>query len=207
MITRALKILIGVPVVLLSLILFGAAAYVGITDQSNRGIGLAIGFAVLAIIVLLLGRRILRSKGDEASEACQEGSVDSPIANSKFVTINESGQIAVHIKNVTEARTALTEMKLHIKDCSLKKKMIVKQQEAIRAGYTDHVRTRGPKFIGGGGVGRLIRGLQTLSRSDTRSKLASLLKPLETSKQKLDAKICTAEKVILQLEAYLVRNV
>ncbi len=68
------------------------------------------------------------------------------------------------IRSVAEAKIAIKELKLKKKEYALAKKEISRKQKEIRAEYTEKVRQRGSKFIGGGGVGRVVRAVQTIDK-------------------------------------------
>ncbi len=112
-------------------------------------------------------------------EIVDEGAVDSTEPLFTYVTISDDGHISARYCNVGEARLALKELRLLKKQLALAKRQVKQQQKATRAEHTDYVRRRGSKFIGGGGIGRFIRTVQTISRDHTRYQLANSLAPLE----------------------------
>jgi hypothetical protein len=77
----------------------------------------------------------------------------------------------------------------------------MQEQREIRAAYTDLVRRRGSKFIGGRSVGRIIRAFQTLNRDAARSQLAKELAPLEQERARIEAWNMAIDSVIIQLQA------
>ena len=106
-------------------------------------------------------------------------------------------------KSSSEANLRKKELKLQKKELSLRKKEIIQQQKVIRAGYTDHIRRIGSKVRGGGKLGKIVRGVQTLNRDNKRRELARDLKPLEDEKQFIELEIFQIEKAILEIEKYL----
>ena len=77
----------------------------------------------------------------------------------------------------------------------------ITEQKAIRAEYTDTVRRRGSKVAGGGGFGRFLRNMQTISNDSARRELANALAPLENTKQRIELAMTASENAIAQLEA------
>jgi hypothetical protein len=120
---------------------------------------------------------------------------------SSFVTFTASGQIRVHTRNAAEAKAAIRELRTKKKELSLSKRAIMQEQREIRAAYTDLVRRRGSKFIGGRSVGRIIRAFQTLNRDAARSQLAKELAPLEQERARIEAWNMAIDSVIIQLQA------
>lgn len=124
---------------------------------------------------------------------------------SNFVTI-EGTRVSVNATGLAEGKLALKELKLKKKEFGIQKKLIVARQQEIRASYTDEVRTRGSMVRGGGGIGKFFRAVQTISRDSKRSGLAADLAPLERAKQEVETMIHTIDRVILQVEAQLLRH-
>lgn len=123
-----------------------------------------------------------------------------------FVTITDNGELRVSAQSVPEAKIALKQLKLKKKEYALVKREISQHQKQIRAEYTDMIRQRGSKFIGGGGIGRLVRTVQTINRDADRRILAQQLAPLEQKKNAIEAIINTIDQMILQVERYIVEN-
>ena len=123
-----------------------------------------------------------------------------------FVTITSDGAVSVQAGSIPEAKLALKELKLKKKELSLLKKQVTEQERQIRSAYTNQVRQRGSKFQGGGGVGRLIRSVQTASRDGARRELAQQLAPLEQQKSKIEGMRSAIEQLVLQLEAAILNN-
>ena len=118
-------------------------------------------------------RPITREPVQEVVESVPE------VLPASLVTFAEHGEIRVQARNSAEAKLAIKELRAKKKQLSLSKRAITQQQREIRAAYTNLVRQRGSKFIGGGSIGRIIRGFQTFSRDAARSQLAAELAPLE----------------------------
>ena len=110
------------------------------------------------------------------------------------------------IQSVAEAKIAIKELKLKKKEYALAKKEISQKQREIRAQYTEQVRQRGSKFIGGGGVGRVVRAVQTISRDADRRALAEAPAPLEKHKNKVEEAINSIDQKILKLEKFVSEN-
>jgi hypothetical protein len=124
------------------------------------------------------------------------------LAPARFIELR-GGTVRVTAKSRAEATIALKELKIKRKEFGLKKRAISDQQRAIRANYTDEVRNRGSMMRGGGGIGKIFRTIQTISRDGRRSRLAHELAPLETKKQEIEAVLRAIDSVIVQLEANL----
>jgi hypothetical protein len=62
---------------------------------------------------------------------------------------------------------------------------------------------RGSKVIGGGGFGRFIRAVQTISRDHRRGTLASDLAPLEEQKRRIEMIVNQVDRWILHLQQYI----
>ncbi|WP_373526720.1 hypothetical protein [Nostoc sp.] len=96
-----------------------------------------------------------------------------------FVSIDDDGKFHISVESVQDAKIAIKELKLKKKEYALVKREISQQQKVIRAKYTENVRQRGSKIRGGGGLGQLIRTVQTSNRDADRRALAQELAPLE----------------------------
>jgi len=131
------------------------------------------------------------------------GPIGEPLS---YINISPSGEITLYAKTTAEAKLALKELKLKKKEYSLQKRQIKEQQRIIRAEYTQTVRQRGSKFIGGGGIGRIIRDVQTISRDAKRRDLANQLAPYEQLKQYIEAVIPAIDQMILKVEAAMLAN-
>jgi hypothetical protein len=123
----------------------------------------------------------------------------------QFVHV-EPDRLRVEFENVAEAKLALKELKLMKKECNLAKRNMNEQKSAVRAQYTENVRTQGSKMLGGGGFGRFVRTMQTISREHQRAALARALAPLEKDKQKIEALARAVEMSILNCEAFILRG-
>ncbi len=123
-----------------------------------------------------------------------------------FVNISNNGDLNVSAKSVAEAKIAIKELKLKKREYALAKREISQQQKLIRAEYTNSVRQKGSKFIGGGGFGRLVRTVQTISRDVDRRTLAQELAPLEQRNNTIDGIINAIEQAVLQLEKFIIEK-
>lgn len=131
--------------------------------------------------------------------------MDTQSGQNSIVTFTDT-EVNVSFHSVADAKRVLKELKLKKKEYALAKRDISQRQKLIRAEYTDTVRRRGSKFRGGGSLGSFIRTVQTFSRDAERSALAQELAPLERQKNSVDAIINEIDKVILQVESYIVEN-
>lgn len=123
-----------------------------------------------------------------------------------LVTITDDGELRVSARSIAEAKIAIKELKLKKKEYALVKREISQNQKQIRAEYTDRVRQRGSKFIGGGSIGRFVRTVQTINRDVDRRTLAQQLAPLEQQKNTFDGIINAIDQAILQIEKYIAEN-
>lgn len=126
-------------------------------------------------------------------------------ATRSLVSIQGS-QIQVEVTTVAEAKLALKELKLKKKEVQAQRKEVVAQQQAIRAAYTDRVRSQGSMVRGGGWVGKLVRAGQATARDSAKRQLANDLRPLDVEKARLDGAIIAFDKVILEVETYIHEN-
>ena len=127
------------------------------------------------------------------------------MAETNFVKI-EGTKVHVNATGLAEVKIALKELKLKKKEYTLIKRQLTDQQKAIRATYTQEVRSRGSMLRGGGGFGRLVRAFQTVSRDNTRANLANDLAPFENQKFEVEAVIAAIESCILQIESALLKH-
>jgi cobalamin biosynthesis Co2+ chelatase CbiK len=123
-----------------------------------------------------------------------------------FVSISDNGDLHVSAKSSAEAKIAIKELKLKKREYALVKREISQKQKSIRAEYTNSVRQKGSKFIGGGGFGNLVRTVQTISRDADRRTLAQELAPLEQQKNAIEGIVNAIEQAILQLERFIIEN-
>jgi hypothetical protein len=122
------------------------------------------------------------------------------------VNVTADGELHVSVKSLAEAKIALKELKLKKREYALVKREISQTQKLIRAEYTNEVRQRGSKFIGGGSVGRFVRTIQTINRDADRRTLAQELAPLEQQKNAVEAIVNQIEQAMLQVERFIVEN-
>lgn len=123
-----------------------------------------------------------------------------------FVTITANGKLHVSAQSVAEAKIAIKELKLKKKEYNLVKREISQNQKRIRAEYTQMVRQRGSKVMGGGSIGRFVRTVQTIQRDSDRRALAQQLAPLEQQKNAVEVIINAIDQAILQIERYIVEH-
>jgi cobalamin biosynthesis Co2+ chelatase CbiK len=123
-----------------------------------------------------------------------------------FIEITTDGEILISATSVAELKFAIKELKLKKKEYALVKREISQSQKIIRAEYTDSVRQKGSKFIGGGNIGRFVRNIQTVNRDIDRRTLAQELAPLEQQKNDVNDIINAIEQRLLQLERFIIEN-
>lgn len=138
--------------------------------------------------------------------ACNRGNENSfmycAFCGAKLRQVIEEDSISSQIAQLEQN---LKELKLAKKRCILAKKEAQEAMRQIRAEYTDQTRQRGSRFQGGGSIGRVIRGFQTVSRDAQRRELANRLAPLEQSRRELEESQLNIERLILETEAHLSR--
>jgi hypothetical protein len=165
------------------------------------------GLVVTAVVLiaLMVGRRLVaREREPNLITSLMQDGTENILESFKYVKVSSSGEISVEARNGSDAKAAIKELRLLKKSFSLKKRTALDQQQMIRAGYTDYVRRRGSKWIGGRGLGRFIRRMQTANRDTTRSILARDLSPLEFEKQRLKNAMLQIDGLITQLQAMAV---
>lgn len=118
----------------------------------------------------------------------------------------ENGEIRLSVKSVADARVAIKELRTKKKELSLLKRELSAQQRELRSAHTQLVRTRGPMMRGGGGLGKVVRAMQSISRNSTRASVANSLAPIESEKFNIDRDMRGIESLILQLENFIVEN-
>jgi hypothetical protein len=118
----------------------------------------------------------------------------------------EGDTVHYNVTNLAEAKIALKELKLKKKELGLLKREVAARQKEIRTAYTNEVRQRGSMFRGGGGLGKLVRAMQSASRDSKRAALANDLAPLENQKSRIDSMIGTIDYLIVRLEADMLNS-
>lgn len=115
-------------------------------------------------------------------------------------------QVRVNTNTLAEAKLAIKELKLRKKEYALQKRSVNEQMKAIRAQYTEDVRTRGSKAQRVGSLSKFFRTVQTISRDNHRAKLASDLAPYERKKQEIESMMIAIDSVIIKLEIAVINN-
>ncbi len=115
----------------------------------------------------------------------------------------EGDIVRYNVNNLAEAKIALKELKLKKKEFGVLKREVVARQKEIRASYTHEVRNRGSMMRGGGGLGKFVRAIQTVSRDSKRAGLANDLAPLEQEKVRIERMVGAIDSLIIRLEAYI----
>ncbi len=124
---------------------------------------------------------------------------------SKFVTIKGT-QISVNASGVAEAKLALKELKLKKKEYGLQKKMITSQQKEIRVAYSDETRTQGRLTCGDSTLGKIFRAVEIFSRDTKRMGRDAELASLENAKLDIESMIHAIDRIIIQIEAQLLKH-
>lgn len=119
-----------------------------------------------------------------------------------FVQI-EGDTVRYNVSSLAEAKIALKELKLKKKEFGLLKREISARQKEIRTAYTHEVRSRGSVMRGGGGFGKFVRAVQTISRDSKRADLANDLAPLEREKMRIEGMVGAIDSLIIRLEAHM----
>lgn len=204
---RILKLIIGLPLILAGAVLALVAVVGFIADASAAGRAVAFVMAVFSLLLLIVGFRLVkrtRAKNEGVASLMYSGTSNA-VDGFQYITVASNGRISVNANSAAEANAAIKELRILKKSFALQKRAVLDRQKAIRAKYTDQVRRRGSKFRGGGGFGRFIRNMQTISRDSSRSELARQLEPLENEKQRLEHAIAQVDSLITQVQSHLLR--
>jgi len=216
LIKRAIRALFRLVFFVAGLFLLLLAGVGGLTDKTQTGRAIAIGLGVVAALLLLISYRlrktakptttVLTSTVTDFVSTTENDFHDVKLDTEnpfKQVLFDDDGNLCVKYSCATTADSAIKELRL------LKRMLVVQKRDAtnkakeIRAGYTDHVRRRGSKLVGGGGFGRFIRAVQTASRDGDRRKLAESLAPIESAKQRIDRTVVEIDAKILEINHYI----
>lgn len=122
-----------------------------------------------------------------------------------FIREYPDGQIRLRVSSEEEARLAMKDLQLFRKKVSLERQGISQEMSSARAARQQSMAHRGPAMRGGGGFGRAVRSLDSMSRSMTRSAHASQLAPLQQQKEQYDAAIRELDGLVNQLEHEMLR--
>lgn len=114
-----------------------------------------------------------------------------------------AGEYSFRLTSIADAKLAIKQLRAIKKSLQLQKRAVMQQQREIRAAYTEAIRQRGSKFIGGGTIGRVIRAFQTYGRDAARRQLAEELAPLEHQRSVIDSNILQVDAAILQAQVYI----
>ena len=204
---RFLKLILGIPLVLLAVLLAVVAIVGFFTDDTASSRVLAVSLGFLSIVLFVSGKRLIKkpSSGNSISQFGHAQTAAAFDQSFRFVTVTARGEISVHASTASDAKLAIKELRLLKKSFSLEKQQVTAQQKAVRGQYTHDTRQRSSKFRGGGGFGRFVRSMQTASRDSARSHLASTLRPLENEQQRIDHAITQIDSLIAQVGAQALR--
>ncbi len=204
---RLLKLILGIPLVLLA-VLIAVVAVVGFfTDQTTSGRVIAVFLVSLSIVLFVSGKRLIKnpSSGNSISQFAHAQTSAAFDQSFQFVTVTSRGDISVHASSAADAKLAIKELRLLKKSFSIEKQQVTAQLKAVRAQYTHDTRQRGSNFRGGGGFDRFVRSMQAASRDSARTHLARTLRPLEIEQQRIDHVITQIGSLIAQVEAQALR--
>lgn len=112
-------------------------------------------------------------------------------------------RLSCNVESVEQAKLAIKELKILKRGYVIKKKLLSDQIKAQRFEYSQEVKRRGSMMRGGGGIGRFVRSIQSISRDSKRAKLASALDPLENAKQEIESIIAAIDVAALKLEVFI----
>jgi len=115
----------------------------------------------------------------------------------------QNDEISYSVVDAAQAKLAIKELKLLKKGYALRKKEIVAEIQATRFNYSQEVKSRGSMMRGGGGFGRFVRAIQSVSRDSKRSGLASALHPLEVRKAEAEGMMHAIDQLVVKLEVYI----
>lgn len=115
----------------------------------------------------------------------------------------EGDQIFYSVANPAQAKLAIKELKLLKRGFALRKKELVAEMQLVRFSYSQEVRSRGSMMRGGGGLGRFVRAIQSVSRDSKRAALANALHPLEVQKGEADGMMLAIDQLVVKLEVYI----
>lgn len=114
--------------------------------------------------------------------------------------VSRKAQVKPVTYELAEIKQAIKELRAEKKSLALEKRLVMQEQREIRQHYTQTVRNRGSKFIGGGSIGRTIRVFQTVHRDGVRRQLADALAPLERKRTRIEEEMLVIDSQILKLE-------
>jgi hypothetical protein len=215
-----LRLLFGIPALSIGLFSGLGTLLVALGGNPDDKVGLAICYGTVSLPFLLCGIILLRPRrrprshsavADDEDESGADGvelvdeEVESEQPATRFVTVDGNGHIDVRVRNAAEGKAAIKELRLLKKALALRKRLVTNQQQAIRAKYSDQVRRRGSKYIGGGLLGRLARIGQTFSRDHARRELANALQPLEAEKQRIQSAMDGVDRKMTEVQAFVLR--
>lgn len=123
-----------------------------------------------------------------------------------LVEVRDNGDIKVSVETPQEAKLAIKELRLKKKEYALAKKEVAAQMQQVRADYRSRVADRGSKLRGGGGLGRLVRGVQTIHRDADRRTVDDEIRPLEARRADIDDIMNQIDSAIIQLERFALQN-
>lgn len=122
-----------------------------------------------------------------------------------LILTNETGDIGVSLKTAAEAKLAVKDLRLRKRALNAEKRLVTQQMAAIRRDYTVMNANRGPSMRGGGNVGKIVRSMDSVTRSIERSNRERDLMPLDERKRWYEARVNDVDALIQRLEAYMVQ--
>jgi hypothetical protein len=99
-----------------------------------------------------------------------------------------------------DERNFYKELRQLRKELSLEKRILNQRMQEQRVKYTRAVRFRPPKVVGGGGIGTLVRTLDTYDNHKQRVGLAQALIPDELARDRIDKAIIEIDQVLVRVK-------
>jgi hypothetical protein len=125
---------------------------------------------------------------------------------SGLISYMADGEIKLQGTTIAEAKTVIAELRLRKKQLAELKREVAVRERELRADQTDRVRHQGSLVHGSGTFAKVVRGGQQAARQNARANLANHLRPLEARKRALDAQIGATERVILNVQEWILKK-
>lgn len=124
----------------------------------------------------------------------------------EVVLFSDDGQIAYKVNSVAEAKQAIKTLRLRKKQVGLEKREVTQVITAINAERRAQTANQGRMVRGGGDFGKLARSLQGMSRDADKRNHAARLQPYQQEKARLDQYMLTIDRLITELETYILQH-
>lgn len=122
------------------------------------------------------------------------------------VLFTDDGQIAYKVNSVAEAKLAIKQLRLRKKAVGLEKREVTQAITAINTERRQQTANQGSMMRGGGNLGKFTRSMQAISRDADKRNHAARLQPYQQEKARLDNYTLTVDRLIAELETYILRN-